>query len=192
MKQAALIFDTWDECLKEFVSVCRDVSRKRSEKFIPVKVIAKHASLQERITYIHNFRQSHHQLVSTIEKVVSNDYSKSSLDDLGLANAAAIVQVNSAMDAIKSVNVLDVSPKGTKLWSLAEESYVEKISVIENSISAHLQSRLEVCGSARDMFRVFAKFNVLFVRPKIRGAIHEYQTQLVDRVKDDIKRLHER
>ena len=189
MEKATLIFDTWDECLKEFVSVCRDVSRKRSEKFIPVKVIAKHAALQERITYIHNFRLSHHQLVSTIEKVVSTEYR---LDDLGLANAAAIVQVNSAMEAIKTVNVLDVSPEGTKLWSLAEESYTEKISVIEHSISTHLQSRLEVCKSAGDMFRVFAKFNVLFVRPKIRGAIHEYQTRLVDRVKDDIKRLHER
>jgi dynein heavy chain 1 len=32
----------------------------------------------------------------------------------------------------------------------------------------------------------------LFVRPHIRGAIREYQTQLIQRVKDDIEALHEK
>ncbi len=34
------------------------------------------------------------------------------------------------------------------------------------------------------------RFNALFVRPHIRGAIREYQTQLIQRVKDDIEALH--
>ncbi|KAJ1851647.1 dynein heavy chain, partial [Coemansia sp. RSA 2703] len=42
------------------------------------------------------------------------------------------------------------------------------------------------------MFRVFSKFNALFVRPKIRGAIQEYQTQLINSVKEDIRRLHDK
>ncbi len=42
------------------------------------------------------------------------------------------------------------------------------------------------------MFRVFSKFNALFVRPKIRGAIAEYQTQLIENVKKAINSLHER
>ena len=41
------------------------------------------------------------------------------------------------------------------------------------------------------MFRVFSRFNALFVRPKIRGAIQEYQTTLIDGVKEDIARLHQ-
>ncbi|VEL19181.1 unnamed protein product [Protopolystoma xenopodis] len=40
------------------------------------------------------------------------------------------------------------------------------------------------------MFRYFSRFNALFVRPHIRGAIREYQTQLIQRVKDDIEALH--
>ena len=36
------------------------------------------------------------------------------------------------------------------------------------------------------------RFNALFVRPHIRGAIREYQTQLIQRVKDDIEALHEK
>ena len=42
------------------------------------------------------------------------------------------------------------------------------------------------------MFRVFSKYNALFVRPKIRGAIQEYQNQLIDNVKTDIAGLHDR
>lgn len=42
------------------------------------------------------------------------------------------------------------------------------------------------------MFQIFSRFNALFVRPHIRGAIREYQTQLIQRVKDDIETLHEK
>ena len=39
---------------------------------------------------------------------------------------------------------------------------------------------------------IFSRFNALFVRPHIRGAIREYQTQLITRVKEDIESLHEK
>ncbi len=41
------------------------------------------------------------------------------------------------------------------------------------------------------MFRVFSKFNALFFRPRIKGAIQEYQTQLIERVKEDIRTLQD-
>ncbi|WP_244079146.1 hypothetical protein, partial [Enterococcus faecalis] len=61
-----------------------------------------------------------------------------------------------------------------------------------NSIIARLRDRLATAKNANEMFRVFSKFNALFVRPKIRGAIAEYQTQLIDNVKQAITALHER
>eukprot|EP00911_Craspedida_sp_UC1_P002250 UC1_evm1s1712 len=42
------------------------------------------------------------------------------------------------------------------------------------------------------MFRIFSHFNALFVRPRIQGAIREYQTQLIHRVKEDIAMLHDK
>ena len=39
------------------------------------------------------------------------------------------------------------------------------------------------------MFRVCAKFNALFVRPRIQSAIREYQEQLIATVKKDIEIL---
>ncbi|KAI7053050.1 Dynein heavy chain, partial [Hortaea werneckii] len=51
---------------------------------------------------------------------------------------------------------------------------------------------LAVAKTANEMFRVFSKFNALFVRPKIRGAITEYQVQLINNVRDDIEALQKR
>lgn len=61
---------------------------------------------------------------------------------------------------------------------------------METSIAARLRDLLGTAKSANEMFRYFSRFNALFVRPHIRGAISEYQTQLINRVKDDIETLH--
>jgi len=42
------------------------------------------------------------------------------------------------------------------------------------------------------MFRVFSIFNALFSRPRIRGAIQEWQNQLLAGVKKDIERLKDK
>lgn len=66
----------------------------------------------------------------------------------------------------------------------------ERVSRVENQIIARLRDRLGTARNASEMFRVFSRFNALFVRPKIRGAIQEYQTTLIDSVKEDIADLH--
>ena len=70
--------------------------------------------------------------------------------------------------------------------------YDERIDRVETRITAHLRDQLGTAKNANEMFRIFSRFNALFVRPRIRGAIREYQTQLIQRVKDDIESLHEK
>jgi dynein heavy chain 1 len=53
---------------------------------------------------------------------------------------------------------------------------------VEAVITAQLRDRLATAQSAAEMFRVCSKFNALFFRPRIRGAIREYQAQLIGRV----------
>ena len=81
---------------------------------------------------------------------------------------------------------------GTDVWISAENAYNEKLSKLEGQIIARLRDRLGNCKNANEMFRVFKKFNSLFIRQKIRGAIQEYQTQLIDGVKEDIKKLQDK
>jgi len=201
MNVAEGIFRTWEDNTKEFTNVARDVIRKRSEKFVPVKIAARHLKTQERLAYVKGFRHSHEQLQRTIANVLGpNSYENGAnpnsrdggavSEDIG--DVDAVEEVSQAYAVLKDVDVLDVSPEGTEIWIAAENAYNERTSRVENSIIARLRDRLATAKTANEMFRVFSKFNALFVRPKIRGAIQEYQTQLIDSVKLDIAALHER
>ncbi|KAJ2010898.1 dynein heavy chain, partial [Coemansia sp. S680] len=159
------------------------LTRKRSEKFIPIKVRAAHAPLQERLRFVHQFRQQHEQLQQTIVRVMTQGG--------GSADSSAIDEIRLAYDIVRIVDVLDVTPDGTNVWEHSETAYNERVARVENQIIARLRDRLATARNASEMFRVFSKFNALFVRPKIRGAIQEYQTQLINSVKDDIRRLHD-
>ncbi|KAF2742258.1 cytoplasmic dynein-like protein 1 heavy chain 1 [Sporormia fimetaria CBS 119925] len=202
MADADRIWRTWEENVKEFTNVAREVTRRRNEKFIPIKINPRHRQVEERIKYIATFRRNHEQLRRTIVNVLGTQQSHPALNDASQIKEAVIVEdigdvdavqeVASAYDALKDVDVLDVSPEGTRLFEQAEEKYNERTSRVENSIIARLRDRLGTAKNANEMFRVFSKFNPLFVRPKIRGAISEYQTQLIDNVKQDISALHER
>ncbi|KAJ7644409.1 dynein heavy chain [Roridomyces roridus] len=187
--QVTTIFRTWDDQIKEFTNVAREVTRKRSEKFIPIKVVHAHAKLQERTRYLREWRKQHEQLA--VMTGPTRGISGSVLD-MGIGGMDMEEEVKEAYEVVKRIDVLDVSVEGTEIWVAAENAYNERVARVENQIIARLRDRLGTARNANEMFRVFSKFNALFVRPKIRGAIQEYQTQLIDSVKEDIKHLHDK
>ncbi|KAF9586482.1 hypothetical protein BGW38_004001 [Lunasporangiospora selenospora] len=194
------VFETWDDVIKEFTGVAREVTKRRSEKFLPIKINPAHGKLQERISFVREFRKQHEQLHQTILKVMTKPSALSAgrnmeleePESVSLNDVNAEEEVRLAYESVKNVDVLDVSHEGTEIWVSAELSYNERVSRVENQIIARLRDRLGIAKNASEMFRVFSKFNALFVRPKIRGAIQEYQTQLINKVKDDIKKLHDK
>ena len=106
------------------------------------------------------------------------------------ADSNAIEEVNLAYENVKEVDGLDVSKEGTDAWEAAMKRYDDRIDRVETRITSKLRDQLGMAKNANEMFRIFSRFNALFVRPHIRGAIREYQTQLIQRVKDDIEALH--
>lgn len=110
----------------------------------------------------------------------------------GNASDGGIEEVNLAYENVKEVECLDISKEGIDAWDAAVKRYEERIDRVEARITAHLRDQLGTAKNANEMFRIFSRFNALFVRPHIRGAIREYQTQLIQRVKDDIEALHEK
>jgi len=97
-------FRTWDDLIKEFTNVARGVARKRSEKFIPIKVLPAHGKLQERVRYLRDWRKQHEQLAMMTGPTK------------GLASVAKEVggmdmeeEVNEAYKMVKCIDVLDVS-----------------------------------------------------------------------------------
>ncbi|KAI2606831.1 cytoplasmic dynein heavy chain [Hypoxylon fragiforme] len=202
MTTADEIFKSWDAQIKEFTNIARETTRRRQERFIPIKVNPKHSELQARLKYIDTFRDNHEQLQRTIVNVLGPRATVNGASEETATNGVALVEemgdvdaveeVRQAWEALKHVDLLDVSPEGTQRWVKAENTYNERTSRVENSIIARLRDRLATAKNANEMFRVFSQFNALFVRPKIRGAIAEYQNQLIDNVKQAISGLHER
>lgn len=64
-------------------------------------------------------------------------------------------------------SLLMTCAEGTEIWVTAENAYNERVSRVENQIIARLRDRLGTARNANEMFRVFSKFNALFVRPKV-------------------------
>lgn len=187
LSQTMGIFRTWDDHIKEFTNVAREVTRKRSEKFIPIKIVPAHAKLQDRTKYLKDWRKQHEQLA-----VMTGPTKGLSAVGMEVGGLDMEEEVKEAYEVMKRIDVLDVSLEGGEIWVAAESAYNERVARVENQIIARLRDRLATARNANEMFRVFSKFNALFVRPKIRGAIQEYQTQLIDSVKEDIKRLHDK
>ena len=202
MVTTTAIWAQWDKDAKIFTNACRDTTRKRSEKFIPVKVNRKHVQTQERLKYIDTFRSNHEQLQRTIVNVLGPQSAPGlraeaagktpSIAPEATSDVDAVQEVVDAYAVVKDVDVLDVSEEGTQIWTQAEMQYNERTSRVENSIIARLRDRLAIARTANEMFRVFSKFNALLVRPKVRGAVGEYQAQLLGNVKKDITLLQER
>ena len=198
MAKTSAIWQAWDDNVKEFTNVARELTRRRNERYIPIKFNSPHMRTRDRLKYIQTFRTNHEHLHTTIQNVLSpedgpgqDDESKAGFfEEMG--DVDAIQEVSEAYAALRDVNVMDTSEGGTLAWDRAETTYNERTARVENSIIARLRDRLATAKNANEMFRVFSKFNALFVRPKIRGAISEYQTQLIENVKADISALHER
>jgi hypothetical protein len=101
---AAQIFRVWDDCVKEFTTVAREVTRKRAEKFIPIKVASAHAKLQERVRYLREWRKQHEQLAVMTAPTKG-------LGALGVEAGGMDMEeeVKGAYELVKRIDVLDVS-----------------------------------------------------------------------------------
>lgn len=92
----------------------------------------------------------------------------------------------------KKIIVVQLSYKFNYQVIIIAFRYEERIDKVEARITTRLRDQLGTAKNANEMFRIFSRFNALFVRPRIRGAIREYQKLLIGLVKDDIESLHDK
>lgn len=105
--QTTQIFRTWEEMMKEFTGVARDVTRKRLEKFIPIKVALAHAKLQERVNYLREWRKQHEQLA--IMTSPTKGLSSGLGGDMEVGGMNMEEEVTEAYEVVKRIDVLDVT-----------------------------------------------------------------------------------
>lgn len=104
LDQALSIFGVWEDAKKEFTNVAREVTRRRQERFIPIKITSAHVKLAERIRYLKDWRQRHEQLA-----VMTGPTKRlgAALKDAGGMDMEE--EVKEAYEVIKGIDVLDVT-----------------------------------------------------------------------------------
>ncbi|KAL1303469.1 hypothetical protein AAFC00_006850 [Neodothiora populina] len=73
MKATDSVWETWDDSIKEFANISREVIRRRNERFIPIKVEPRFKQTRDRLKYIATFRINHEQLRDTIANVLGDE-----------------------------------------------------------------------------------------------------------------------
>ncbi|KAG1851153.1 dynein heavy chain, N-terminal region 1-domain-containing protein [Suillus subluteus] len=158
----------WDDFIKEFTNIARLVMRKGGEKFVPIKVVAAHAKLQEQTRYLCNWRKQHEQQAVMMRPTKGLGSMTKEVGGMDMEE-----EVKEVYEVVKRIDVLDVS---VEIWVAAENTYDEQV---KNQINARLHDRLGTARNANEMFRIC-------------GTIQECQTQFSDSVKEDIDHLHDK
>ena len=178
-------FATWDEQMKQFTNLSRDLTRRRGEKFINMRIIPQHAALRERLEYLQSFRKSHEQLLHSLEKVYPSTAHNSNVT----SSFNPAMELKEAYRGCRDINVLDLNAGETYLWVTAEIAYKDAVERIEQRVLEELRDLLAHSSTSAEMFRTFARFNALFSQPRVRGAVADYQKQYIVTVKRDIATL---
>ena len=180
-KALTAAFETWSDHARQFRDLARQLAKRRSER-LPAKLVYDHITIQDRLERITSFRNAHEKLRRVIEQVLRHEQG-------GQGGQKPAQEVAEAYQEMNEINPLDVSPQGNAAWDMAMKSYERKIDKVEKRIIDRLTDKLGAAKTADEMFRVFSKFNALFFRPRIRGAIQQFQARLITTVEQDIERL---
>eukprot|EP00049_Salpingoeca_infusionum_P026814 m.28080 g.28080 ORF g.28080 m.28080 type:complete len:4577 (+) comp9012_c0_seq1:144-13874(+) len=146
--------------------------------------------LKEKLEVFRKFRDEHYELQTVISKVLKIRTSDASQQLMRDDDMDVLGEVRLAYSWIREVDILDLTDQGTTVWERAKAKYDERVIAVEEAINERLQHHLSQAKSSSEMFRIFKRFNPLFVRQRIRGAIRSYQKKLISGVKDDIRALH--
>jgi len=196
-----VLFDTSYTTFSEFFLDQGRIGRRRADgansTTTPAQVLKGitlyHQVLRERLDAIYYFRTQHEKLRSVVAEVLtggeSSKYNKDN-DDEAAYSAWALKEVDEApMSLFASVDVLDLSARGEAVFTSALEGYDRKVDAIEEHLARLLRDKLSSCQDAEDMFRVFARFNPLLTRTRVRAAVKEFQLQLMNTVGQAVQKL---
>lgn len=164
----------WDEEVRRFKELVRDqIKKKGMMNILPSKLNCEHTVSLDRIEDIRRVRRQHEKLQDVVKHVLPGERR---------GESTATKEIQAAYSVFTSVEALDVSRAGQDAWENARKQYTDKIDRVESQITNRLRDRLGAAKTGAEMFRVFSQFNPLFFRPRIRGAIQEYQASLIQQV----------
>lgn len=145
-------------------------------------IVLYHRPLQERLEAIYEFLRHHETLRQVVTQVLT------STEDDGDA-IRQVVERAPRLHFASLENVLDTTTSGSKLLESAMQEYDQQMDALEEKLARLLRDKLSACQDAEDMFQVFARFNPLLSRTRVRAAVKEFQMQLITNVGEAVKKL---
>ncbi|CAM9222420.1 unnamed protein product, partial [Laminaria digitata] len=184
-------FKTWDKEYKAFATFFSEHCKRRmtsrsntlggsSGASLLEALHWEHPPLKQRVGEVSGFRTQHENLRGVLQTVLSDD------------DRSAVAEVDEAYARLPGSDVLDLGTEGARRWAEAREAYDRRVDGLEARVSALLEGRLRAARTAEEMFRVFAKFNPLFVRPRIRASIAQFQQELIGHVKEAVSAIQDK
>ena len=141
-------------------------------------------SFQKRLNEIKSIRKGH----SIIRNVIESTFATNNNNKGGMLENE-IRKVDEAYDVFRK---LDVLRAGDYDWANAVSTYESRIQDVENEIQQMVRKAMENAKDPREMFRVCEKFNKLFVRDRIRAAVWDFSSELLDNIEREVKELQSR
>jgi dynein heavy chain 1 len=171
--------DRWEQFKEFFLDQARRRKIPNPAKILE-QIVLHHTPLANRLDQVHEFRSNHERLREVVHQVLQDD------DD----EQGAIQTVESAPRLIfSSLDLLDLGQGGQKALESALEEYDLQMDAMEERLAKLLRDKLTACQDAEDMFRVFARFNPLLTRTRVRVAVKEFQVQLIATVAQAVQKL---
>ncbi|SCV03614.1 LANO_0G05204g1_1 [Lachancea nothofagi CBS 11611] len=164
----------WDDIIQDLTLVLREVTRKRSEKFVTVKLNSHTENLKSRINEIKVLRNSSCLLMNDVLKA-------------GLTKYAYFVS-----DAFEPLLSIDCLKCPADRWRVVKDTCTQRVCSLEMKISGNLRFNLNSCVSTGEMFSVLECFGPLLERPRLRVGLQDYNEILLNSVLADLSRLQQR
>ncbi|KAG7861843.1 hypothetical protein KL939_000864 [Ogataea angusta] len=168
-----------DECIKDFTTMARELLRKRSDKFIAVRIVVP-SELKEAVSKAAEFRSQHEEL----KEIVSNLVKATKVTEY-------LEEVDYAYSAVETASPLDMGTEGQRAWTQVERTYQKRVNALEDKLIAFLRQTLQAISAPNEIFTIFEQYSFLLRRPNIRAAIFDHQHELLQVIQDDLVSLQQ-
>ncbi|AOA62171.1 Dynein heavy chain [Komagataella phaffii] len=169
------------EQLQLFIELARLVVRKRSEKYLLIKVNLQTDEMEEQLQYVKRFRSSHHDLYNIIHHITSVQTMVNSSD---LFRALEL-----AYEPMKNLNCIDTSSEGKASFSAAEAIYTARKEQIEAQLIGIFRDRMDLASTFSQMIQAYQSFSFLLSRASVVYAVQDHRLQLLKFFKDEVTQV---
>ncbi|CAH6719016.1 dynein heavy chain, cytoplasmic [[Candida] jaroonii] len=175
----ANIFNTIDLNVKYMINLIRELTRKRHEKFILVRIDQEPINkLKSKIDSLKDFRLKHENLLFVIRNFLRDFDQESKLLE--------------EYNRLSSLNPFDNSKHGQVMWTSSEIFYNTIHNDIQNSITLKLNKLFAKCDTIQDYSIVAEKYKYLAVENTFNISVltkEDLRMKILEKARDEISEI---